>query len=184
MAPFDLAASLRNAEKRLGSTETRTRRRRSDLGRLRLDPRAVAAVAAVFSGHDRPPMTAALAEVARTCRRRRVAPPSRATVYKLLGVLPTPRYRIADLPASVRAALYNLDPEGEVPGHQLAFFCFNYGDVAAASFASGLPWLALHQALRLPGWRPRSRGLAEAVARARSWCRRHDPWRSRRGWSA
>ncbi len=109
-------------------------------------------------------MTEALAEIGRRCRRARIQPPSRATVYKLLDTLPTPSYRVRDLPRPVREALYNLVPESLVPGHQLAFYCFNYGDLAAVSFASGLPWLALHQALRRPGWRPKSRGLAEAAA--------------------
>ena len=112
-------------------------------------------------------MSEALAEIGRYCRREDVRPPSRATVYKLLDTLPTTSYRVRDLPSPVREALYNLAPEGRVPGHQLAFYCFNYGDLAAVSFASGLPWLALHQALRLPGWRSRSRGLAEAAACAR-----------------
>jgi hypothetical protein len=88
-------------------------------------------------------------------------------VYKLLDKLSTPTYRLADLPSAVVAALYNLVPTSNVPGHQLAFYCFNYGDLSAVSFAAGLPWLALHQARRMPGYRPRSRGLLEAVVRAR-----------------
>ena len=63
--------------------------------------------------------------------------------------------------------MYNLGPEAEVPGHQLAFYCFNYGDLPAVSFAAGLPWLALYQARRLPGYRARSRGLIDAVMRVR-----------------
>jgi hypothetical protein len=63
--------------------------------------------------------------------------------------------------------LYNLGPTGTVPGHQLAFYCFNYGSLAAVSYAAGLPWLDLHQARRLQGWRPRSRGLLDAVMRVR-----------------
>ncbi|MBI4880836.1 MAG: hypothetical protein HY812_14445 [Planctomycetes bacterium] len=70
---------------------------------------------------------------------------------------------MADLPPSVVASLYNLGPQGDVPAHQVAFYCFNYGDLAAVSFASGLPWLALYQALRLPGHRNKSRALLEAV---------------------
>lgn len=101
------------------------------------------------------------------CRSIGLAPPSRATFYKLLAVLPTRTYRVAELPGAVRRALYNLSPESGVPAHQLAFYCFNYGDVAAMSFAAGLPWLALYQALRLPGHRARSRGLLEAAAHAR-----------------
>lgn len=101
------------------------------------------------------------------CRREGLKRPSRASIYKLLATLPTPTYKVADLPPAVRDALYNLTAESEVPGHQVAFYCFNYGDLAAVSFAAGLPWLALYQAGRLPGFRPRGRGLFEAVMRAR-----------------
>ncbi|HVS12347.1 MAG TPA: hypothetical protein VMV46_00345 [Thermoanaerobaculia bacterium] len=71
------------------------------------------------------------------------------------------------LPAPVRESLYNLSEDGTVPGHQLAFHCFNYGSLQAMSFAAGLPWLALYQAARLPGWRPRSKGLLDAILRTR-----------------
>jgi hypothetical protein len=74
---------------------------------------------------------------------------------------------VSDLPEPVREALYNLDATSLVPGPQLAFYCFNYGDLAAVSFAAGLPWLDLYRALRMPGYRPKSRGLLEAVARVR-----------------
>jgi len=71
------------------------------------------------------------------------------------------------LPSSVQAALYNLELSAPVPGRQLAFALFHYGDLAALSFAAGLPWLSLYQAARLPAWRPRTRGLLEAVLRVR-----------------
>lgn len=112
-------------------------------------------------------MTEVLKRVASRCRRARLAPPSRATVYKLLERLPTPAYRVAELPLPVQEALYNLGPASDVPAHQLAFYCFNYGDLAAVSFAASLPWLALHQALRMPGYRAKSRGLIQAVVLAR-----------------
>ena len=112
-------------------------------------------------------MSELLANLRRTCSKRGLKAPSRATTYKLLTRLPVPIYRVADLPGSVRDALYNLEPESEVPAHQLVFYCFNYGDLEAVSFAAGLPWLAIYQAQRLRGFRPRSRGLIEAVARAR-----------------
>lgn len=108
-----------------------------------------------------------LKRIGERCEHEGRRPPSRATVYKLLDTLPTRTYRVAELPPAVRDALYNLDQETDVPGHQLAFYCFNYGTLPALSFAAGLPWLALHQALRLPGYRAKSRGLVEAVARAR-----------------
>lgn len=112
-------------------------------------------------------MSELLSNVAATCRGKGLAPPSRASVYKLLATLPTPRYKVAELPIPVREALYNLTGDSEVPAHQVAFYCFNYGDLAAISFAAGLPWLALYQAARLPGYRSRSRGLVDAVMRTR-----------------
>lgn len=168
MGAFDLAASLRRAEERRGSpTSSHARRSRSDRGRSRLDPRVLSAVTETFSGRDRPGMAEALAEIERRCRGMRLRPPSRATVYRLVDTLPTRAYRVRELPKSVQEALYNLEPGSEVPGHQVGFYCFNYGDLAAVSWASGLPWLAIRQALKLPGWRSKSRGLAEAVARTR-----------------
>jgi len=112
-------------------------------------------------------MRALLAQLRMKCERRGLTAPSRATTYKLLARLPVPTYRVADLPAAVQSALYNLQPESRVPAHQLVFYCVNYGDLEAVSFAAGLPWLAIYQALRMRGYRPRSRGLLEAVARAR-----------------
>ena len=79
-----------------------------------------------------------------------------------------PSFAITDLPLAARETLYNLPQTGEVPGHQLAFYCLNYGGLDAISFAAGLPWLALYQADLLSGWRPRSRGLLKAIRRARS----------------
>ena len=74
---------------------------------------------------------------------------------------------MATLPTPVVEALYNIAPDWRVPGHQLAFYCFNYGSLGAISFAAGLPWLDLYQARRMRGWRPRSFGLLSAVMRRR-----------------
>jgi len=134
---------------------------------VRVAPRIVEFVREAVGGHDRPQLAELLRRLADRCRRDGLEPPSRATFYKLLATLPTPTYRVAELPDSVQRALYNLAAESDVQGHQVAFYCFNYGDLAAMSFAAGLPWLALYQALRLPGYRGRSRGLLEAAARAR-----------------
>jgi len=112
-------------------------------------------------------MAELLSVMDRACRRDGLKAPSRASLYKLLSTLPTPRHKVDSLPPAVRDALYNLTAESEVPGHQLAFYCFNYGDLTAISFAAGLPWLSLYQAGRLRGFRPQSRGLFEAVMRAR-----------------
>lgn len=112
-------------------------------------------------------MADVLRQIGERCRKQKLDPPSRATLYKLLLTLPTSSYRLAELPPAVRNALYNLVSDSEVPAHQVAFYCFNYGDLSAISFASGLPWLALYQAQRTPGFRDKSRGLLDAVAQAR-----------------
>ena len=91
----------------------------------------------------------------------------RASLYNALNHIEGHAYAIADLPAPVADALYNLAPAGDVPGRQLAFHCFNYGSVPAISYAASLPWLDLYQAMRVRGWRPRSRGLLTGVMRAR-----------------
>lgn len=106
-----------------------------------------------------------LAEIARS---RGWRSPSRATLYATIERLDGSRHEFARLPAAVRDALYNLTSLTPIPGHQLAFYCFNYGSPAAVSFASGLPWLDLHQASRLRGWRPRSRGLLAAALAVRA----------------
>jgi hypothetical protein len=112
-------------------------------------------------------MAEVLERVSEGCRRAGLRPPSRASLYKHLATLPTPTYRLAELPPAVRNALYNLGPDSSVSAHQVAFYCFNYGDLGAISFAAGLPWLALYQAQRLPGYRAKSRGLLDAVALVR-----------------
>jgi hypothetical protein len=112
-------------------------------------------------------MTAVHRRLAEFCTRQGLRPPSRATLYNVLARIEGHVYDISALPPHVREALYNLAPDGTVPGHQLAFYCFNHGSLAAASYAAGLPWLDLYQAARLRGWRPRSRGLLRAALRAR-----------------
>jgi len=165
---FNLEASQTRAKERLGAALRPTgRRTRADRGHVRIDERVLGWLVEETSGYDRPPIARVLARLTDRCHREGLRPPSRATVYKLLGVLPTPRYRLADLPASAQAALYNLGPDSEVPAHQVVFYCFNYGDLQAMSFAAGLPWLALYQALRMPGHRAKSRGVLDAVAHAR-----------------
>jgi len=158
---------MERARRRLQVTPRTSRRPRSDRGRSRIDPRVLSAVAEAAGGHDRPSMAALIETVGRRCREQGLAPPSRATLYKLLVRLPTTTHRLGDLPPAVQAALYNLEPDNKVPAHQVAFYCFNYGDLRAIAFASGMPWLALYQARRLPGFRAKSRGLLDAVAAAR-----------------
>lgn len=168
MSVFDIVKSRERAIRRLRSApQTTGRRPRSDRGRPRVDAQVLSWLIEATAGHDRPPMAEMLERIAERCRDTGLRPLSRATVYKLLGTLPTPLYRVAELPPAVRSALYNFEPDSDVPGHQLAFYCVNYGDLAALSFAAGLPWLALYQARRLPGYRSKSRGLMEAIARVR-----------------
>ena len=112
-------------------------------------------------------MTALQADLRAFCRQGGQGVPARATLYSFMAKTPTRLYDSTRLPVAARAALYNLDSKTPVPGHQLAFYCFNYGDLAALSFAAGLPWLALYQAARMRGFRPKSRGLLAAVLRAR-----------------
>lgn len=102
------------------------------------------------------------------CRKHGLRPPARATLYNALAKIPGHTYQASQLPRHVGEALYNLAPDAEVPGHQLVFYCFNYGSLAAASYAASLPWLDLYQASFLRGWRPRSRGLLRAAMRARA----------------
>lgn len=131
-------------------------------------PAAVAIkLESLLGSEERPPMRVIQSELQEFCRHAGHRMPSRATLYACLRSSPTERYVPACLPKAVQTALYNLDMDAPVPGHQLAFYCFNYGDLAAASFAAGLPWLALYQAAHMRGFRPKSRGLLEAVLRVR-----------------
>ena len=112
-------------------------------------------------------MTDLLGELGARCALLGVRPPSRATVYNYLDHAPVPLLLITELPSEVREVLYNLSHDAEVPAHQVAFRAFNEGGVRALTYAAGLPWLALHRARRLRGWRPRSRGLIDAACMAR-----------------
>jgi len=118
-------------------------------------------------GIDRPAMTGLQQRIARRCAEAGIRPPSRASLYAAFDSIEGHVYEISSLPAAVVECLYNLPREGTVPGHQLVLYCLNYGSLAAMSFAAGLPWLDLHQARRLRGWRARSRGLLLAALRAR-----------------
>jgi hypothetical protein len=112
-------------------------------------------------------MAALQRRVSERCESAGLKPPARATLYNALARLDGHLYTVSTLPTPAVEALYNIAPEGCVPGHQLAFYCFNYGSLSAISFAAGLPWLDLYQARRMRGWRPRSFGLLAAVMRWR-----------------
>lgn len=118
-------------------------------------------------GLSRPSMSTTERRIAELCRALGLRPPSRASLYNAFSGIEGHVYDISRLPPHVRDCLYNLASSGTVPGHQLAFYCFNYGTMAAVSYAAGLPWLDLYQASRLRGWRPRSLGLLRAAMSVR-----------------
>lgn len=161
---FDFRESVARAEQRLGRQARRPRR---DSGQSRLPAELAAELNRLLQGQERPPVRQILRRLEVFCDEHGLTTPARATIYQAMAGLPSRSYTIVDLPDEVRETLYNLGSLGSVPGHQLAFHCLNYGGVRAASFAAGLPWLALYQAARLPGWRPRSRGLLRAIRVAR-----------------
>lgn len=156
---------MRRAEQRFGDEVSRRPRR--DHGRSRLPSELQSKLEGLLQGQERPPVRAILSRLADYCADKAFDVPARATIYAAMARVPAGAYRVRELPPAVRESLYNLAEDGSVPGHQLAFHCLNYGSTAAASFAAGLPWLALYQAARLPGWRPRSRGLLEAIVKVR-----------------
>lgn len=164
----DLKASVERAESRLGAPREARRRPRSDRGASRLDPALGTELARLLDGYDKPVVRDLVERLGAFARERGLRPPARATVYSFMARAPVRRYRVSELPPLVRATLFNLAPDSDVPGDQLAFHCFNYGGTEAMSFAAGLPWRHLHVAWRKRGWRPRSRGLLEAVMRARN----------------
>ncbi len=158
---LDLARSFEEAERRLSSSTRRA-------SPSRLDPRVLRALREHLSGQERPSITAVRRSLSKLCRRWKLPPPSRATIYHLIEREPLHTYDIGALPKAARDALYNVAPTGRIAGGQLAFYCFNYGTLAALSFAAGLPWIDLEQAGQIPGWRGRSRGLLDAVLRERA----------------
>ena len=153
---FDLASSIERATQRLG----RSARKRADAGRSRLPARVDRKLRELLSGHERPRIRDVQRELVALCRRLGISSPS---IYNAIERCPAPRYVAGELPEAVRTVLHNVDRDGEIPGAQVAFAAFNYGDPGVVSWASGMPWLALHHAARMRGWRPRSLGLLRAA---------------------
>lgn len=164
--PFDLDLSIEKAEKRLLKPR-RVRKKRSDIGSLRIDKMVVALLDGLLAGQEYPGIQSLCDELARQCAPQGKRCPSRSSIYKLLRQAPDRSYPIEDLPDAARNALYNLASPGRVPGAQLVYYCLHYGSLAAIHFAAGLPWLSLFQAQTLRGWRPRSLGLLRAVLLSR-----------------
>ena len=168
MSIFNIEASMERAKRFLGRKERESpRRERSDRGVARLLPEVVEEFRRLAGSQDRPRMAEILAGIGRFCKARELRPPSRAALYRLLDRIPAHAYRLAALPHDVRLTLHNVDPTAPIPGDQIAFRCFHDGNLRALSFAAGMPWLDIHQARRKRGWRPKSRGLLEALCRAR-----------------
>jgi hypothetical protein len=109
-----------------------------------LDPFVARLLQELLQGRDRPAVSAIMERLGSECAAQGLRPPARAPIYRAIEHTPAHSVAIPDLPAAVREVLYNLAPDGKVPGHQLAFYCLNYGGLEAISFAAGLPWLALH----------------------------------------
>jgi hypothetical protein len=166
MAAFGLKESMQRAEKRFGGDPS-LRRPRRDRGRPRLPAELQAELERLLQGQERPPVRTIRSRLEDFCASRVLDIPARATIYQAMARAPAGGYPVAELPKAIQETLYNLSEDSFVPGHQLAFHCLNYGGVQAVSFAAGLPWLALYQAARMPGWRPRSRGLLDAILRVR-----------------
>lgn len=169
MSIFELDQSLEKAEARLGQDRQNRgpRRKRSDAGQWRLSPFVIGQLHQLLGGQQRPPMHRVLQQLKESCSRAGCKMPSRGTVYKFMAGATIHEYAIGQLSRQVQQALYNLDSQGTIPGHQLVFYCFNYGDLSAVSFAAGLPWIDLYQAAQMRGWRAKSRGLLEAVLTVR-----------------
>jgi hypothetical protein len=169
MPAFDLTKAFTRAKERFGPNEgdPRARRSRSDRGRSRLPDPLLEFLNKALSGMDRPRFAEFEAAVARFSEEHGFSRPSKATLYHYLAIAPLSVFEFGSLPLSVRRSLYNLSDGSRVPAHQVVFAAFNYGDIGAISFAAGLPWLALYQADRMRGWRPKSHALLRAVMKGR-----------------
>lgn len=168
MSHINLADSFELARRKLGRTpETKPRRHRSDRGEFRIERQILAEFEQLVLGQERPPVADLIGQLMATCRPIGKPVPARATIYRLLAGVRGHHYRMSELPAEIRATLYNLSNDADIPGGQLAFCCLNYGGLSAMSYAAGLPWLDLYQARTKRGWRAKSRGLVDAICRVR-----------------
>ncbi len=145
-----------------------TRRRRSDRGRSRLDPAVEQQLHALLKpqGYDRPGASEVSRGLAEFCQRSGRRVPARSTIYNAVNRLPPIEYDRGALPESVKRTLHNIGGV-RIAGRQIVFATFNYGDTAAISYASTLPWLCLWAAAQMRGWRPKSLALLRAVMHRR-----------------
>jgi hypothetical protein len=116
----------------------------------------------ILGSQERPAVVDVLRKLESYCRSRSLRMPSRATIYNAMDRVPIPMFAYEDLPSSVQRTLHNV-AHGPIPGHQIAFAAFSYGDSRALSFAAGLPWVCLRAASKARGFRPKSRALLDAV---------------------
>lgn len=137
-----------------------SRKRRTDAGHSRFPAAVEALVQELLSKENRPSVASAHAELRKRFRGTKV--PCRASIYNAFSRAIPPCFDKRSLPLSVQNALHNVR-DGDVPGQQVAFAAFNYGDERALSFAAGLPWSCLYQASRMRGFRPKSFALLRAV---------------------
>lgn len=161
MSAFNLEESVARAEERLAGGAAGSRRK--DAGALRVPAAVLARLRPLLLGQEKPRLSEVQRALAESLEGKGLRVPARATLRSAFERIDGHVYRIPELPSHVRDALYNLDPEGSVPGHQLVFYALQYGTLRAVSYAAGLPWLDLYQAARLGGWRPQSRGLLDAA---------------------
>lgn len=166
-SPIDLEGVIQRAQRRLAAAPPSARKKRSDLGKFRIDDQVVKQLRSLLEGQEYPGIQSLLLDLGQFCEKQGLSRPSRATVYKFMLRDPGKSYPMAELPPVVHDALYNQSVEAQIPGAQLAFYCFNYGGLPAIHYASGMPWLPLYQAYRMRGWRPKSLGLLRAVLLAR-----------------
>ena len=158
---FDLGASQRRARARLGRASTR--RRRSDAGRFRLPPLVLNELRPLVLGPERPPMAAIQRRIADVCAKRGLRAPSRASLYNVLARIEGHRYNVPALPPHVREALAIWHPTRR---------CRGISSCSTASIRIGGCGRLRRGCLAQPVqacifyWRPRSRGLLQAAARA------------------
>lgn len=149
-------------------SELRVRRGRSDRGKSRLDPAVELQLRRLLRPRDyaRPGASEVTRGLAEFCRASGRQVPARSTVYNAVNRLPPVVYPKNALPESIAGTLHNVGGTA-IAGRQIVFAAFNYGDTAAISYASTLPWSCLHAAERMRGWRPKSLALLRAVMRRR-----------------
>ena len=166
MSAFSLEDSLERAQRRLG----RATRRRSDRGTSRFPQEVDRWLTTLLHGREKPRFTQVHRELRELCDASGLPTPTRSSLYNAVRRVRVPEVRWDALPETVQTSLYNLEPNDPgdlIPGDQVVFHAFNYGEPRALSFASAMPWLCLVRADTRRGWRPKSHALLRSVMRYR-----------------